>query len=94
MAKALFTKAANPTPKINKGVVLELTAEEAAVLIALGEVVGGKPDGPRGVFDRVSDALAELYQLDCDDQAKLGKKFFDGRYLYIVDQWPSVPGVL
>jgi hypothetical protein len=36
---------------------LELSEEEAAVLVAIGTYVGGTPSGPRGVVDSIVLAL-------------------------------------
>jgi hypothetical protein len=36
---------------------LELSDEEAAVLVAIGTYIGGAPSGPRGVVDSIVQAL-------------------------------------
>ncbi|KKN99072.1 hypothetical protein LCGC14_0143190 [marine sediment metagenome] len=48
MAKASITR---------EPVTLELTQQEASVLLQVLECVGGSPDGPRGNIDRICKSL-------------------------------------
>ena len=48
-----------PEPKPIQDVVLHMTVEEAGTLKQLLNQIGGDPEGPRGVLDKISAALHE-----------------------------------
>lgn len=51
---------ANAEAKYIKTVILTLDEEESSVLLQICGSIGGIPDGPRGVFDRISKALEKV----------------------------------
>ncbi len=60
------------TPVVN----LELTVEEAKVLMAILFRVGGEPEGPRGLSQNVCDALAEIVGTP-SSTSRYGDHFWD-----------------
>lgn len=47
-------------PVLSGRVTLTMDARDAAALLAITEKIGGEPEGPRGAFDRIRDALLRL----------------------------------
>lgn len=60
--------------KIKKKVVLELSEYEARTLCEVFLHIGGPPEGPRGVTDKILEAIEEI------GIKRLGKKTVDSNH--------------